>query len=146
MEWACNGASSLSLFRAVISTSGSALWGPAHPLVLVDALPIGFMAASSDVGDSTMSMPAGTPWYTLHAHSTMYVCMYECTDGMARGMAHYGHAHAMRGNGAHRAAWIMIAVHCREDASEAKESTREGSVKAVQHDWGFCWWFGSIPG
>lgn len=40
----------------------------------------------------------------------------------------------MRGNGAHRAAWIMIAVHCREDASEAKETTREGSVKAVQHD------------
>ena len=36
----------------------------------------------------------------------------------------------MRANGAHRAAWIMIAAHCREDASEAKETTRQGSVQS----------------
>ncbi|KAH8785288.1 hypothetical protein F5883DRAFT_84776 [Diaporthe sp. PMI_573] len=36
----------------------------------------------------------------------------------------------MRANGAHRAAWIMIAAHCREDTSEAKETTRQGSVQS----------------
>lgn len=67
---------------------------------------------------STISMPAGT----------MNVLMARAWHTMA--------CSCMQGNGAHRAAWIMIAVHCREDASEAKESTREGSVKAVQHDLG----------
>lgn len=62
----------LSFFRAVISTSGSALWGPAHLLVLVKALPIGLAAASSDVGDIDISMPAGTPMLgrSMHARSS----------------------------------------------------------------------------
>lgn len=70
----------LCFFRAVISTSGSALWGPAHPLVLVEATLIGFVAASSDVGDIDFSMPAGTtPWLAC-THAV--VSCSPCTDGM----------------------------------------------------------------
>lgn len=81
------------------------------------------MAASSDVGDID-NLHAGR--YAMVG--TVYVLMARAWHTMA--------CSCMQGNGAHRAAWIMIAVHCREDASEAKESTREGSVKAVQHDLG----------
>lgn len=64
-------------------------------------------------------MPAAMPM-VLRIHARYHVLM-ACS--------------CMRANGAHRAAWIMIAAHCREDASEAKETTRQGSVKAVQHDY-----------
>lgn len=81
------------------------------------------MAASSDVGD--IDNPHAGRYAMV---GTIYVLMARAWHTMA--------CSCMQGNGAHRAAWIMIAVHCREDASEAKESTREGSVKAVQHDLG----------
>lgn len=95
------------------------------------------------MGSSTPTSPGRSPSHWPHGRIKRCVWVIRDLHAGRYAMALSIHARylvlmacsCMRANGAHRAAWIMIAAHCREDASEAKETTREGSVKAVQHDY-----------